>query len=58
MNILVRNGPNSSMPGLRAPAGCGRTAYADLCAMIGNRGKAIGVDGCPEAMDSLAGGAL
>ena len=58
MKILVRNGPDNSMPGLDAPAGYCSTAYADLCTMIGNRGKAIGVDGCPEAMDSLAGGAV
>ena len=36
MRILIINGPNINMLGIREPAIYGRTTYADLCSMIRN----------------------
>ena len=44
MKILVINGPNINMLGIREPAIYGRTTYADLCAMIRSHAAAKGVE--------------
>ena len=44
MKILVLNGPNINMLGIREPDIYGRTTYHDLCAMIEAHAKDIGVD--------------
>ncbi len=44
MKILVLNGPNINMLGIREPDIYGRTTYRDLCAMIEAHAKDIGVD--------------
>ena len=43
MNILVINGPNLNMLGIREPAIYGGTGYADLCRMITARAEQLGV---------------
>ena len=43
MNILVINGPNLNMLGIREPEIYGRASYADLCRMIENHAAKIGV---------------
>ncbi|MBQ8897546.1 MAG: type II 3-dehydroquinate dehydratase [Clostridia bacterium] len=44
MNILVINGPNLNMLGLREPDIYGRRTYADLCDMLIREGEAMGID--------------
>ena len=43
MNILVINGPNLNMLGIREPDIYGKATYADLCAMIDAHAQQIGV---------------
>ncbi len=43
MNILVINGPNLNMLGIREPAVYGSATYADLCSLIEAHAEAIGV---------------
>ena len=43
MNILVINGPNLNMLGIREPAVYGTASYADLCGLIEAHAKALGV---------------
>ncbi len=43
MNILVINGPNLNMLGIREPDIYGKATYADLCAMIDTHAQKIGV---------------
>jgi len=44
VNILVINGPNLNMLGLREPDIYGRRTYADLCDMLIREGEAMGID--------------
>ena len=44
MHILVINGPNINMLGIREPGIYGKNTYADLCAMIENHAKEKGVE--------------
>ena len=44
MKILVLNGPNINMLGIREPGIYGRNTYADLLALIENTGKEEGID--------------
>ncbi len=44
MKILVINGPNLNMLGIREPDIYGKTTYADLCAMIEDHAKKTGVE--------------
>ena len=44
MKILVINGPNINLLGIREPDIYGRTTYADLCAMIRNHAADKGVE--------------
>ena len=44
MKILVVNGPNLNMLGIREPALYGRQDYAALCAYIVGEAKKLGVD--------------
>ena len=44
MKILVINGPNLNMLGIREPNIYGRTTYADLCQLIEDHAEKIGVD--------------
>ena len=43
MNILIINGPNLNMLGIREPEVYGTATYADLCGLIEAHAKAIGV---------------
>ena len=43
MNLLVVNGPNLNMLGIREPEIYGRTTYADLCATIREHCDAFGI---------------
>lgn len=44
MNILVINGPNLNMLGIREPDVYGKATYEDLCVLIRNHAEKIGVD--------------
>lgn len=44
MKILVINGPNLNMLGIREPDIYGRTTYADLCGVIENYAAKLGVE--------------
>ena len=44
MKILVINGPNINMLGIREPGIYGKNTYADLCAMIRDHADKRGVD--------------
>lgn len=44
MKILVINGPNINMLGIREPNIYGKTTYAELCAFIEEKCKSAGVD--------------
>jgi len=44
MRIRVINGPNLNMLGIREPDIYGRTSYSDLCEMIKEHAKKIGVE--------------
>lgn len=44
MKILVMNGPNLNMLGIREPALYGSESYTELCRMVEEHGKKIGVD--------------
>ena len=43
MNILVLNGPNLNMLGIREPDIYGKATYADLCTMIQSEANRLGV---------------
>ncbi|NLD82687.1 MAG: type II 3-dehydroquinate dehydratase [Clostridiales bacterium] len=43
MHILVLNGPNLNLLGIREPRLYGRATYEELCGRIGARAKALGV---------------
>ena len=44
MRILILNGPNLNMLGIREPEIYGHTTYADLCAMIQTEADRLGVE--------------
>ena len=44
MRILVINGPNINMSGVREPEIYGKTTYADLCGLIEDRAEILGVE--------------
>ncbi len=44
MKILVINGPNLNMLGIREPAVYGRGTYAELCAMIRDKAAELGTE--------------
>ena len=44
MHILVINGPNMNMLGIRQPEIYGRETYEDLCAMLRQEAEKLGVD--------------
>ena len=44
MRILIINGPNINMLGIREPEIYGYTTYADLCSMIQNHASKAGVE--------------
>lgn len=44
MKILVINGPNLNMLGIREPGIYGSSTYDDLCRMIREKASALGVD--------------
>ena len=43
MNILVLNGPNLNLLGQREPGIYGKQTYLDLCAMIEEKAKELGI---------------
>ena len=44
MKVLVINGPNLNMLGIREPQVYGNATYADLCTMIRTHAEKIGID--------------
>ena len=44
MNILVINGPNLNMLGIREPGIYGTATYADLCRMIREHAEKLGIE--------------
>ena len=44
MKILVMNGPNLNMLGIREPDIYGKSTYADLCALVEAHAKEIGTE--------------
>ena len=44
MNILVINGPNLNMLGIREPEIYGKASYADLCRLIEEHAAQLGID--------------
>ena len=44
MNILVINGPNLNMLGIREPEIYGKATYADLCRLIEEHASQLGID--------------
>ena len=44
MNILVINGPNLKMLGIREPEIYGKATYADLCRLIEEHAAQLGID--------------
>ncbi len=44
MKLMIINGPNLNMLGIREPAHYGRETYADLIAKIESHAKAIGIE--------------
>ncbi|WP_407382450.1 type II 3-dehydroquinate dehydratase [Ruminococcus sp.] len=44
MKILVINGPNLNMLGIREPEHYGKTTYRDLCTLIEGHAAAVGVE--------------
>ena len=43
MNILIINGPNMNMLGIREPEIYGKTTYPELCARLSEKAAALGV---------------
>ena len=56
MRILILNGPNLNMLGIREPEIYGHTTYADLCAIIQTEADRLGVEA--EFFQSTHEGAL
>lgn len=46
MKILVLNGPNINMIGIREPGIYGKQSFSDLLTLIDNAGKKLGVEVC------------
>ena len=44
MKILVLNGPNMNMLGIRQPEIYGRATYQDLCGMLREEAEKLGVE--------------
>ncbi len=44
MNVLVINGPNINMLGIREPEIYGKATYRDLVSLVKEKGESIGVD--------------
>ena len=44
MKILVINGPNLNMLGIREPGIYGKNTFADLCALLDDTAKELGVE--------------
>ena len=44
MKILVINGPNLNMLGIREPSVYGNSTYSDLCSLINDYAKKLGVE--------------
>lgn len=44
MKILVINGPNLNMLGIREPGIYGKSTYADLCRLLGQTAKDLGME--------------
>ena len=43
MNLLILNGPNLNMLGIREPEIYGKATYADLCRLIEDHAKKLGI---------------